>query len=73
MSRDPGTDREIPAQAYRDAALELFHSPGEIEIDDPADHDLEAMISRGADQGAYVRAWVWVSREDAEKASGAHV
>jgi hypothetical protein len=42
-------------QPYRDAAKELFHREGEIEIDPGAP------VSKGDDEGAYVQAWVWVS------------
>ena len=62
------SDDFIPARAYRDAAFILRHRDGEIEIDDPADEDYEAMISRGDDPGAYVKAWVWVPEEDARAA-----
>ena len=41
-------------QPYRDAAKELFHCEGELEI------DAAAPVSKGGDEGAYVQAWVWV-------------
>lgn len=34
---------------------------GSVEMGDPA--DLSAMVSEGEDNGAYVRAWVWISFE----------
>lgn len=52
------TEEETKA-VYRTAAKRLHHRDGEIEIDE------EAEVSLGDDPGAYVQAWVWVSREDA--------
>ena len=49
-----------PVTAYssdddiQDRARELFSIDGEIEI------DIDADISRGDEDGAYVQAWVWV-------------
>ena len=48
---------------YREAASEMFHRDGELEI------DADAKISRGDDEGAYVQAWVWVSNADLNKAA----
>jgi hypothetical protein len=45
--------------AYRRAAIHQHHDEGVIEIDE------NARVSDGADGGAYVQAWVWVSDEDA--------
>jgi hypothetical protein len=42
-------------ERYRELAREQYQSDGEIEIDD------NAVISRGADNGSYVQAWVWVA------------
>ncbi len=42
---------------FRSRAKELYHEEGEIEIDE------DARVSTGVDQGAYVRAWVWVPFE----------
>lgn len=56
------------ASAERDAAiLDLAvnnypWSDGEIEMGSPGDEP-GAMVSEGEDNGAYVRAWVWVSFE----------
>lgn len=45
-------------------ARELYYEEGAIEIDAVTDKTpdqvLESMISEGADNGAYVQAWVWV-------------
>lgn len=47
-------------ERYRQAAKNLHHREGEIEIDN------DAVVSKGNDNGAYVQAWVWVSDEDLE-------
>ena len=39
---------------FRTHARELYHEDGSIEV------DINARISRGDDEGAYVEAWVWV-------------
>jgi hypothetical protein len=44
-------------KAYRETA-ETFAKDGEIEIDPGAP------VSTGADDGAYVQAWIWVSDDD---------
>jgi hypothetical protein len=43
---------------YIAAARRMYESDGEIEIDD------DAKISRGAPDGAYVQAWVFVYTTD---------
>lgn len=43
---------------YREYAKEHLDDDGELEIDD------DAVVSLGADDGAYVEAWVWVSDDD---------
>ena len=44
-----------PDKDFRDRARELHErGDGEVEI------DLDAVVSRGDDSGAYVQAWVWV-------------
>lgn len=45
---------------YRQRAQDCIHRDGEIEIDD------NAVVSTGADRGAYVAAWVWVEDDDKE-------
>lgn len=40
---------------YKAAALKEHHEEGECEIDD------DAIVSMGADPGAYVMAWIWVA------------
>lgn len=50
-----GEDDDEP---YVAAAIKKQHD-SELEV------DLPAVVSRGADDGAYVMAWVWVSNEDA--------
>lgn len=36
-------------------------SDGDVELG--SEHDQHAMVSEGEDNGAYVRAWVWISFE----------
>jgi hypothetical protein len=45
-------------EQYRTKAKSLFEEEGEIEI------DLNAKVSRGGDNGAYVQAWVWVPEDE---------
>ena len=52
---------KITNTQYVDAARRLYHRDGETEVDS------EAKVSRGADDGAYVQAWVWVGNEDIEQ------
>lgn len=48
-------------QKYRDAARKLYGRDGQVEIDD------SARVSCGDEnEGAYVQAWVWVRRDEAE-------
>lgn len=47
------TDEQYRVQARKDYADDGF-----IEIDS------DAVVSRGSDPGAFVRAWVWVYDED---------
>lgn len=47
---------------YRRQARDFLHRDGEIEIDD------DAVVSTGADAGAYVAAWVWVADLEEETA-----
>tara|TARA_R110000868_G_scaffold307677_1_gene569333 strand:- start:703 stop:978 length:276 start_codon:yes stop_codon:yes gene_type:complete len=51
-------EAEILAIAERSGAFNCDHG---IEIGDPS--DAHVMVSEGEDNGAYVRAWVWVSFE----------
>lgn len=44
--------------AYLQYARERLHDDGDLEFDD------DAVVSLGADDGAYVMAWVWVSDDD---------
>ena len=56
---DQYTSPESKDQRYRDAAAQQsWVRDGECEIDDHA-------VVSGSDEGAYVMAWVWASREDA--------
>jgi hypothetical protein len=48
----------VTAEQYREGARRKYASEGSIEIDDGAP------VSTGADDGAYVQAWVWVYAED---------
>jgi len=43
--------------AYLQYARDRLHCDGELEFDD------DATVSLGADEGAYIMAWVWVSDE----------
>lgn len=45
---------------YIEAAKAEYEREGEIEFDD------DATVSRSADNGAYVQAWVWVRDKEAE-------
>lgn len=42
---------------FRSRARDLYHEEGQIEI------DVDARVSIGGDDGAYVQAWVWVQSE----------
>ena len=57
----------ITDKQYVDAASRLYHEEGTIEIDDETRSSVSAQVSRGADDGAYVEAWVWVPNEEARK------
>jgi hypothetical protein len=52
---------KITNAQYVSTASRLYQNYGEIEVDD------NAKVSRGADDGAYVQAWVWVGNEDIEQ------
>ena len=62
--------RTPTAKEYIEAARELHQVEGEVEIDDLSETDKEAerRVSRSESSegeiGAYVQAWVWVSREE---------
>lgn len=51
-------------------AHELFHEEGRVEIDEVhallSDQAIEARISEGDENGAYVQAWVWVDFDGTE-------
>lgn len=47
-------------------AKNLWESDGEIKIDHVSDKDIPAMVSEGDDNGAYVKAWVWVDFAETE-------
>jgi len=47
---------------YVDAARLIYARDGEIEVDEGA------AVSHGADPGAYVQAWVWVTNKEARQA-----
>lgn len=51
------TQNSAKCEAYRAAAAAQYGSDGEVEIDS------NAIVSLGADPGAYVQAWVWVYDE----------
>lgn len=46
---------------YVNAAQRLHHDEGTLEVDDAA------TVSHGAEDGAYVQAWVWVPTYEARK------
>lgn len=52
---------KITNTQYVATANRLYHNDGEIEVDD------NAKVSRGADDGAYVQAWVWVGNESIDQ------
>ena len=52
---------KITNAQYVPTARRLYQNDGETEVDD------NAKVSRGADDGAYVQAWVWVGNEDIEQ------
>lgn len=58
--------RRTTAKAYRTAAHRLYHQDGEIEVD-VTDYLYPPLVScadeEGDEEGAYVQAWVWVSRD----------
>lgn len=49
-------ERMIAGEAYRKAARAQHHVDGYLEVDD------DAVVSE-SEEGAYVQAWVWVSKE----------
>lgn len=51
-------DEQEQEDAYRAAAVSLYHRDGEVEIDAGAE------VSVSTDGGAYVQAWVWVCESD---------
>ena len=53
LGRTLDTDRLL-TESERAVVSDLIESAGEIELDD------EVVASRGADNGMYVMAWVWV-------------
>jgi hypothetical protein len=55
-SNEEGNEKDD--EWFRARAKELYGRDGEIEVDS------NARISYGADEGAYVEAWVWVPFED---------
>ena len=56
-------DGELNDEWFRARAKELYCRDGEVEVDS------NARISYGADEGAYVEAWVWVPFEETESDS----
>ncbi len=52
---------EITNERFRQLAKDLYQKNGRIEIDD------NAIVSRGAVEGVYVQAWVWVGAEDEDE------
>jgi hypothetical protein len=50
---------------YVQAARRLHDKEGECEVDEY--EPKLTQVSRGADLGAYVMAWVWVPEDEAEK------
>ena len=65
------TTKRVPtAKEYIEAARRLHQQDGEVEIDnlDETEAQAETRVSRSEDGagecGAYVKAWVWVNREE---------
>lgn len=52
-------DEDVNAEVYREAAIKKWAYNDDCEIDE------DAIVSKGADAGAFVHAWVWVRDEDA--------
>ncbi len=46
---------------YVEGARMTWHRDGAVEVDDPG-----VIVSEGADDGAYVLAWLWVDNESAQ-------
>lgn len=63
-STDNFTDIEPTDEQLIATAIELYGRDGSIEID--SDQDPSQSVSRGADAGAYVKAWVWVDFSEVE-------
>ena len=63
----PKAERDLIA-AYRTAAREKYLFGGPLD-DGDLDMDDKPVVSMG-DDGAYVQAWVWVRREEADAAKG---
>jgi hypothetical protein len=57
--KDAQDDDDGLVVKYRQAAHEVHHRDGELEIDD------DAVVSVSEEAGAYVQAWVWVTDADA--------
>lgn len=54
IDEEEAADCNAVLQNYVDEARKQYQKDGECEIDD------DAVVSHGADSGAYVMAWVWV-------------
>lgn len=51
-------------------AREIWQKDGEVEVDIPSEKsDQRKCVSRGAEDGAYVLAWVWVPWDEVEPTS----
>jgi hypothetical protein len=48
---------------YLEAAQRMYAAPSNDDIE--IDIDIDAIVSKGDDPGAWVHAWVWVRDEDA--------
>ena len=59
------SDPKITDSQYRKTAMRLYGSD-DIEIDETSVAS-RTDISDGGDDGAWVKAWVWVTNEDAKK------
>jgi hypothetical protein len=53
-------ERKPTPEEYRQAARAMYQDEGTLEIDD------SALVSEGDEDGAYVQAWVWVSKSETE-------
>lgn len=59
IAQDEDEQRSLAEETERDTAIAL-HAKATIEQEGKIEIDADATVSHGDDNGAYVRAWVWV-------------